>query len=78
MSAESGPGDLQRVARTSTIALNNATIEHAVALADKGWQRAMKDNVHLRNGLNICAGKVTYQAVANALGYQYVDANSLL
>src|SRR5450830_1026878 len=57
------------VARTSTFALNNATIAHAVALANKGWQQALKDNLHLRNGLNVANGHVTYEAVAKALGY---------
>ncbi|MBY0574455.1 MAG: alanine dehydrogenase [Undibacterium sp.] len=66
------------VARTSTFALNNATIGHAVALADKGWQQAMRDDVHLRNGLNVCQGQVTYEAVARDLGYSYVTAESLL
>lgn len=66
------------VARTSTFALNNATIGHAVALAEKGWQRAMRDDLHLKNGLNVCQGKVTYQAVAQALGYEYVNADTLL
>ena len=66
------------VARTSTFALNNATIGHAIALADKGWQRAMRDDVHLKNGLNVCQGKVTYQAVAQALGYEYIAADTLL
>ncbi len=66
------------VARTSTFALNNATIGHAVALAEKGWQRAMRDDMHLKNGLNVCQGKVTYQAVAQALGYEYVKADTLL
>jgi alanine dehydrogenase len=66
------------VARTSTFALNNATIGHAIALADKGWQKAISDDVHLRNGLNVCLGKVTYEAVAKALGYEYIPATSLL
>ena len=66
------------VARTSTFALNNATIGHAVALADKGWKQALKDNVHLKNGLNVCEGKVTYEAVARDLGYTYVNADNLL
>jgi alanine dehydrogenase len=66
------------VARTSTFALNNATIGHAVALAGKGWKQAMRDDPHLRNGLNVCHGKVTYQAVAQALGYAYVSADSML
>ena len=66
------------VARTSTFALNNATIGHALALADKGWKQAMQDDVHLRHGLNVAEGKVTYAAVAGALGYEYVSAESLL
>ncbi len=66
------------VARTSTFALNNATIGHAVALADKGWKQALKDNAHLKNGLNVANGQVTYEAVARDLGYAYVSADSLL
>jgi alanine dehydrogenase len=66
------------VARTSTFALNNATIGHAVALAGKGWLQALRDDVHLRNGLNVCQGKVTYRAVADDLGYDYVVADSVL
>lgn len=66
------------VARTSTFALNNATIGHAVALADKGWRQALKDNPHLKNGLNVCQGKVTYEAVAHDLGYEYLPADYFL
>ena len=66
------------VARTSTFALNNATIAHAVALADKGWKQALKDDPHLKNGLNVANGHVTYEAVAKALGYTYVNADTLL
>jgi alanine dehydrogenase len=66
------------VARTSTFALNNATIGHAVALADKGWKQACKENGHLKNGLNVAQGKVTYEAVARDLGHAYVAADSLL
>jgi alanine dehydrogenase len=66
------------VARTSTFALNNATIGHAVALATKGWRQALRDDPHLKNGLNVCEGKVTYAAVANDLGYDYVPADTLL
>jgi alanine dehydrogenase len=66
------------VARTSTFALNNATIGHALTLANKGWKQALKDNVHLKNGLNVAEGKVTYEAVALALGKTYVPADSLL
>ncbi len=66
------------VARTSTFALNNATIGHAVALAEKGWKQALKDNPHLKNGLNVASGQVTYEAVAKDLGYSYVSADLLL
>jgi alanine dehydrogenase len=66
------------VARTSTFALNNATIVHAVALANKGWRQALRDDPHLKNGLNVCEGKVTYAAVAKDLGYDYVPADTLL
>ncbi len=61
------------VARTSTQALNNATLPFTLELAKKGWRQALLDNAHLRNGLNICRGKVTYQAVAHDLGYDFVD-----
>ncbi len=66
------------VARTSTFALNNATIGHAVALADKGWRQALLDNPHLRAGLNVAAGRVTYEAVAKALGCEYTPAQGVL
>ncbi len=52
------------VARTSTFALNNATLPFALALADKGWRQALKDDVHLRAGLNVHDGKVTCEPVA--------------
>ena len=66
------------VARTSTFALNNATIGHALALAGKGWRRAAADDAHLRAGLNVVEGQVTCQAVAHDLGYTYVDPLGLL
>ncbi|MFC5430869.1 alanine dehydrogenase [Paraburkholderia denitrificans] len=66
------------VARTSTFALNNATIGHAISLADKGWKKALVDDVHLSHGLNVCEGKVTYEAVARDLGYPYVPASEVL
>ena len=66
------------VARTSTLALNNATLPGALALANDGWQAAMQKNAHLRAGLNVCQGKVTYRAVADALGLAYTDASSLI
>jgi alanine dehydrogenase len=66
------------VARTSTFALNNATLPHALVLASKGWQQAMRDDAHLRNGLNVALGHVTHEAVARQLGYAYVPAEQLL
>jgi alanine dehydrogenase len=66
------------VARTSTIALNNATLPFAVALANKGYRRACADDVDLRHGLNIHAGKVTYKAVADALKLKYTPAEEAL
>lgn len=66
------------VARTSTFALNNATIGHAVALANKGWQFALRDDMHLRHGLNVCKGHVTFEAVARNLNLPFVHADSLL
>ncbi len=66
------------VARTSTFALNNATIAHGLALAEKGWKQALKDNVHLKAGLNVARGQVTYEAVARDLGYDYHAADSLI
>lgn len=61
------------VARTSTMALTNATLPYAIELADKGWPQALSENLHLRNGLNVCQGKVTHHAVASELGYPFVD-----
>jgi alanine dehydrogenase len=55
------------VARTSTVALNNATLPFVLALADRGWRRALADDPHLRAGLNICRGRVTHPAVARDL-----------
>jgi len=56
------------VARTSTFALNNATLPFALALADKGWRRALREDAHLRNGLNVADGAITHEAVARDLG----------
>lgn len=56
------------VARTSTIALTNATMPYLLALADKGWRQACLDDPHLMEGLNVHAGKLTYFAVGKALG----------
>jgi alanine dehydrogenase len=55
------------VARTSTVALNNATLPFVLALAERGWRRALTEDPHLRRGLNICRGRITHPAVAHAL-----------
>ena len=60
------------VARTSTYALNNVTLPHALRIAEMGWQAALRANPHLAEGLNVHAGKVTYKAVADELGYDYL------
>lgn len=59
------------VPNTSTIALTNATLKYALALADKGWQKACRDDEALRKGLNIVNGKVVYKAVADVFGLPY-------
>ena len=59
------------VARTSTYALNNVTLPHALRMAKLGWKEAMRRDDHLAEGLNVWDGKVTYQAVAEALGYDH-------
>lgn len=64
--------------RTSTFALNNATLPFILVLADKGFPRALLDDVHLRNGLNVHEGKITCRAVANALYLPHTPAADLL
>jgi alanine dehydrogenase len=66
------------VPRTSTFALNNATLPFVLALAAKGWKQALADDPHLRDGLNIAFGKVTCEPVAQALDYAYVPAAAVL
>ena len=66
------------VARTSTIALGNATMPYMLALADKGWQQACADDPHLLNGLNVHAGKLTYYAVGKALGIDVTSPQLVL
>jgi alanine dehydrogenase len=61
------------VARTSTFALNNATLPFVLALAAKGWKDACREDIHLAHGLNVHAGKITYKAVSDALGLAYLD-----
>ena len=66
------------VARTSTVALNNATLPFVLALADHGWRGALAEDPHLRDGLNICRGRVTHPAVAHDLGLPLTQADGAL
>jgi len=66
------------VARTSTLALTAATLPYVLALADKGWRRALGDDPYLLQGLNICAGAVTHAGVAEALGVAHRPAAGML
>ena len=66
------------VARTSTFALSNVTTSFVLALADKGWRRALSEDPHLRNGLNVHDGRITYRAVADALKLPYMHADHAL
>ena len=61
------------VPNTSTLALTNATLRYAVALADKGWRQACQDDTALAKGLNIVEGKVVYKAVADVFGLPYAN-----
>jgi alanine dehydrogenase len=69
------PGALPR---TSTLALNNATLPYAAEIADKGWKKAMQENPEIRRGANVVEGKVTYKGVAEAFGLKYTSIDKLL
>jgi len=66
------------VPKTSTIALTNATLPYALQIADKGWRRAMGENPEIKLGANVIQGKITYKAVAEAFGLEYVSIDRLL
>jgi alanine dehydrogenase len=66
------------VAKTSTLALTNATLPYALEIADKGWLAACKENKEIRLGANVVKGKVTYKGVAEAFGMKYIPIDSLL
>jgi alanine dehydrogenase len=61
------------VPRTSTFALNNATLPFVLALAEKGWRRALRDDRHLLAGLNVHAGRITHREVAQSLGLELAE-----
>jgi alanine dehydrogenase len=58
---------------TSALALNNAVLPYALALADKGWKKALLEDANLRRGLNVCKGKITHKGVAESLKLEYVE-----
>lgn len=66
------------VARTSTMALTNATLPYVLAIANKGWKQALLDDIHLREGLNLCKGSVTHRAVARSLDLPFVESSYFL
>lgn len=66
------------VAKTSTLALTNATLPYAVEIANKGWRRAARENQEIKSGLNIVTGKVTCKGVADAFSLEYTDADKVL
>jgi len=66
------------VPRTSTLALTNATLPYAVKIANKGWKKAMQDNLDIKLGANVVHGQITYRGVAEAFNLDYVPIDSLL
>lgn len=66
------------VAKTSTLALTNATLPYALEIANKGWERAMRENLEIRYGANVVKGKVTCKGVAEAFGLLYVTIEDML
>jgi alanine dehydrogenase len=66
------------VPRTSTFALNNATLPYIIQIANKGYRKALNDNNHLLNGLNVINGQVTVKEVAENLGYEFVEPSVAL
>jgi alanine dehydrogenase len=69
------PGALPR---TSTLALNNATLPYAVEIANKGWKKAMQENPEIKRGANVVSGHVTYNGVADTFGFEHVNIDKLI
>ncbi|MGD8881462.1 MAG: alanine dehydrogenase [Desulfobacterales bacterium] len=69
------PGALPR---TSTLALNNATLPYATEIANKGWENAIKENLAIKRGANVVSGHVTYKGVAEAFGFDHVQIDKLV
>ena len=66
------------VPRTSTFALNQATLPYLVKLANKGYQKALGEDKNFLAGLNVYKGQVTYKAVADVFGHEYIDPNKII
>ncbi len=66
------------VAKTSTVALTNATLPYALEIANKGWERAMKENTEIKLGANVIKGKITYKGVSDAFGLEYTPVDDML
>ena len=66
------------VAKTSTLALTNATLPYAVEIADKGWKKAMKENPEIKKGANVIRGQITFKGVADAFGMKLASVDNLL
>lgn len=66
------------VAKTSTLALTNATLPYAVEIANKGWKRAMRENPEIKKGANVIKGRITFKGVADAFGLKFADIEKLL
>ncbi|MBN2439119.1 MAG: alanine dehydrogenase [Deltaproteobacteria bacterium] len=66
------------VAKTSTLALTNATLPYAVEIADRGWKKAMKENPEIKKGANVIRGRITFKGVADAFGMKLTPVDKLL
>jgi alanine dehydrogenase len=66
------------VAKTSTLALTNATMPYAADIASKGWRKAMQQNPEIKLGANVVNGKITYQGVADAFGLEYYPIDEII
>lgn len=66
------------VAKTSTMALTNATLPYALDIANKGWKKSMKENPEIKAGANVVKGKITYKGVSDAFGLDYTSIDELL
>jgi alanine dehydrogenase len=66
------------VAKTSTLALTNATLPYALEIANKGWKKAMKENPEIRKGANVIKGEITFKGVADAFGLKLTPADKFL